>query len=270
MCVPRPACALLSLLVLGGLPLSATSQPAAGPAPSRAGELLSEIRFKRVRILSQFESQRSGGAAGVNPADVKIAVGAAVPHLVLRQIVTVAAGKDPIATMEFGPAGGTLSTLATVVPSDVRITLTVVFVPDANHPSVVRVFDQKVEPAGLVGLVQVFTDETNLFVDRGFYGQYGDFLIATLKTKSAVGSEFSLLNRPLTVATSTGITPRDVDFIYVADEEPAALSLEISGRLCGCVPGPLGSLTREKLKTTILLGVIWNGTTHRPEFTALK
>jgi hypothetical protein len=221
-------------------------------------------------VVSQFDSLRGGDGQGAKGADVKLAIGSASPRLVRRQAVTIACGGEMIVSGEFGPNGGPLGAVAPTVPADVRITLTVDFLPETNLPTFVRVYDRKLTSTGLVGVVQIFSDDSSFFVDWSPYGQFGDFLLGTLRVRPSSQKKTVVTCRPLSAARRYGIESRDAEFVYLADEEPQALSFEISGRLQGCAPGWLGSVSKKQMENADLVRVVWNCSTGRPEFHAVK
>lgn len=237
-------------------------------ARSDFGETLSEVRFRKVTVMSQFDSVRAVDVKGAKNAEIKLAIGSAMADLVRKQIVTIACGKEEISNAEFGATGGTLAATTSAFPSTLRITYVVDFLPETNLPSFVRVFDRKLDEAGTIGIIQVFCDETTLFVDRGFFGQHGDYLLGTVSIRKSEQEPAALITRPLSAISAGRFVARDAQFAYFADDAAHSIRFEVSGRLKGCVPAVLGSTSNRDLKAAILMSTIWNCTTGRPEFVA--
>jgi hypothetical protein len=235
------------------------------PPISNRSDSLSQLTFNRIRVVTQFESLRVEAPQQINLADIKIAVGAASPSLVNRQYLTIASGDVVIAAKEFDADGGTLATTVSALPSQVRVTITVDFQPQWALPSFIRIVDKEINSSGMVGLIQVFSDETTLFVDHGFYVQYGDHLIGTLRVKRS-NNDVAVISRPLATYSKNTARAFDGAFAYVADVDPQNIDFEISGRLRGCVPGVLGSLRNNAIKESTAVHVQWMCPANRPIF----
>jgi hypothetical protein len=158
---------------------------------------------------------------------------------------------------EFGPAGGIVKLDNIAAGADITTVVTVEFVPKLGLPAFVKQFKGKADALGVIGLFQLFLDETTCFVDPTACPSYGDYLTCQLKYGTASSKQSQVVH--LLKNAGSILQFETAEFVIVRDsthvDEPA---VEIAGRLLGAFANVLGTFTVSELEAAGALVPIWN------------